>query len=72
MENIKILKIADVREVLDKLEREEITYGKMIELLNIKIDEELAIYGIVKPFNFNINKDIEKIIRRLKKYRPNE
>jgi hypothetical protein len=72
MENIKILKIADVREVLDKLEREEITYGKMVELLNIKIDEELAIYGIVKPFNFNINKDIEKIIRRLKKYRPNE
>ena len=49
MEYIKILKIADVREVLDKLGREEITYSKMVELLNIKINEQLAIYGVVVP-----------------------
>lgn len=42
MEYIKILKIADVREVLDKLGREEITYSKMVELLNIKINEKLT------------------------------
>lgn len=47
MEYIKILKIADVREVLDKLGREEITYGKMVELLNLKINEQLAISGVV-------------------------
>ena len=46
MEYIKILKIADVREVLDKLGREEITYSKMVELLNIKINERLAIYSV--------------------------
>lgn len=47
MEYIKILKIADVREVLDKLGREEITYSKMVELLNIKINEQLDICGVV-------------------------
>ena len=46
MEYIKILKIADVREVLDKLGREEITYSKMVELLNIKINERLDIYSV--------------------------
>jgi len=72
MEYIKILKIADVREVLDKLGREEITYSKMVELLNIKINEQLAIYGVVKPFNFNINKDIEiKSLGDLKRAYPN-
>lgn len=42
MEYVKILKIADVREALDKLGREEITYSKMVELLNVKINEQLS------------------------------
>jgi len=71
MEYIKILKIADVREVLDKLGREEITYSKMVELLNIKINEQLAICGVVKPLNFNINKDLEiKSLGDLKRAYP--
>jgi hypothetical protein len=71
MEYIKILKIADVREVLDKLGREEITYSKMVELLNIKINEQLAIYGVVKPLNFNINKDLKiKSLGDLKRAYP--
>lgn len=52
MEYIKILKIADVREVLDKLGREEISYSKMVELLNIKINEQLSIYGVRKRYKF--------------------
>ena len=71
MEYIKILKIADVREVLDKLGREEITYSKMVELLNIKINEQLAICGVVKPLNFNINKDLKiKSLGDLKRAYP--
>ena len=71
MEYIKILKTADVREVLDKLGREEITYSKMVELLNIKINEQLAIYGVVKPLNFNINKDLKiKSLGDLKRAYP--
>ena len=71
MEYIKILKIADVREVLDKLGREEITYSKMVELLNIKVNEQLAIYGVVKPLNFNINKDLKiKSLGDLKRAYP--
>ena len=71
MEYIKILKIADVREVLDKLGREEITYSKMVELLNIKINKQLAICGVVKPLNFNINKDLKiKSLGDLKRAYP--
>lgn len=47
MEYIKLLKVADVREVLDKLSREEISCIKMVELLNIKANKQLLIQRVV-------------------------
>lgn len=38
---MKLLRTADVRKILDQLGREEITYSKMVDLLNEKANERL-------------------------------
>ena len=41
MKKVKILKGGDVRDILDQYDREEISYSRMVEMLNEKIETNL-------------------------------
>ena len=49
MEYKKILTVADLRDVNDSYEKGEISYSKMVELLNERISERLIIDVVSVP-----------------------
>lgn len=46
--NLKLVKIASVREHLDAHYRGEITYSKAVDLINEDANKQLRLYGVVK------------------------
>jgi len=49
MRKVKILKGGDVREIMDQYDREEISYSRMVELLNERVEDNLK--DIFKALN---------------------
>jgi methionine salvage enolase-phosphatase E1 len=44
----KLIRTADLRKALDKYNREEISYGKMVEMLNVAANKALSIGDVVQ------------------------
>ena len=78
----KLIRTADLRKTLDKYNREEISYGKMVEMLNKAANEALSLGGVSQQRELldwlsnepdhNIRKsDIEEILQDFKYYQSN-
>ena len=60
----KLLRVGDVREILDKLGREEISYSRMVELLNERANERLLLSDSVNDLKTKEAIDYEIYAKR--------
>jgi hypothetical protein len=49
MEKLTFIKLADIKEHIGLLDREEITMSRFAEILNERANKALHIYGVVVP-----------------------